>query len=180
MFTWIILMVFYHLVGIGFTNDVTVSTAECIETKPKTTRTIQVSKLQTAMDKNQKLLVLDEEYSPGNRGLEFRIHKNKVKEAILASGAKIRHDSGGRFIVVHVSDKSEKALLKLLPKARILPIDSDLKELISDMDANEKLFFDALRTRASKKYRDAKMKRKPGESPEEKELFSGSCVRDEY
>lgn len=99
---------------------------------------------------------------------------------ISSTGAKVQHDSGGRFMVVEVSDEEEKTLKKQLPGARIVALDSDVKKVEADLDESESLFLEALKIRTSKSYREAKKKSKPGESPEEKAQFSGSCVREEY
>ncbi|MFX0185308.1 MAG: hypothetical protein ACFE95_19675 [Candidatus Hodarchaeota archaeon] len=132
------------------------------------------------MDENLKLLILKEEEPLRERRLGFKIIRSKALKAISSSGAKVCHDSGGRLIVVEVRKKTEKALIKLLPNARLVPIDSDIKDSIIDLDSTESLFLEALKIRTSKKYRTAKKTRKVGDTPEEKELISGSCVREEY
>lgn len=132
------------------------------------------------MDKNLKLLILDKVETTQDRRLEFRMERKKTFNAITASGAKVRHDSGGRFIVVEVPKAVQSKLEKRLPGARIVSLDTDVTDSIADLDPTETLFLKALKIRTSKSYRDAKKKRKFGETPEEKELFTGSCVREEY
>lgn len=129
------------------------------------------------MSKNLKLLVL--EGTPSDRRLGSRMDRNKALNAVAASGAKVRQDSGGRVIVIEVSKDGEKALTKRLPEARIVPVDTDLRDSITDLDETELLFLEALKIRNSKSYRDAKKRRKVGETPEEKKLITGSCTPEE-
>jgi len=132
------------------------------------------------MEENLKLLVLKEEEPLRDRRLGFKIERRKVLKAISLSGAKVCHDSGGRLIVIEVLGEAEKALTKLLPRARLVPVDSDVRDSITDLDSTESLFLEALKIRTSTSYRDAKKLRKVGDTPEEKELISKPCVRDEY
>jgi len=126
------------------------------------------------MNKNLKLLILEE--PPSDERLGPKISRNKALNAISSSGSKIHHDSGGRLIIIEVSKKAEKALVKLLPGGKLESVDYDAKKLIADLDSNDSLFLEALKTRTSKSYRDAKKRRKVGETPEEKELISGHCI----
>lgn len=132
------------------------------------------------MDKNLKLLVLESKDPQKDRRLGFRIDRSKAMNALSRSGAKVRHDSGGRLILIEASEETEKAIAKLLPGAQVIPVDSDKRDSIGDLDPTESLFLEALKIRTSKSYREAKKQRKFGETPEEKKLFSGSCVREEY
>lgn len=132
------------------------------------------------MEDNLKLLVLEGREKSNDKRLGFRIDRSKVLNAIAAVGAKVRHDSGGRFIVIQVSPDKVEAIARLLPDARLLAVDADPKSAVGDMDATESLFVNALQIRSSKAYRDAKSTRKYGESPEEQQLMSGSCVREAY
>lgn len=132
------------------------------------------------MSENMKLLVLEAEEPSRDRRLGLRTNRTKALNAISSSGAKVRHDSGGRLIVIEVPEEAEKALTERLSRARLVPVDSDVRGLITDLDSTESLFLDALKIRTSKNYRDAKKRRKVGETPEEKELTSGPCVREEY
>lgn len=108
------------------------------------------------------------------------MERTKTLNALSLSDAKVSHDSGGRLIVIEVPEEAEQALIERLPGARLVPIDSDVKNIMRDLDPTESLFLDALKIRTSKEYRDAKKQRKYGETPEEKKLFSASCVREEY
>ena len=132
------------------------------------------------MGENLKLLVLEAKESPRDRKLEFRVDRSKALNAISSSGAKVRHDSGGRLIVIEAPKKAEKALTKRLPGARLVPVGSDVRDSIADLDSTESLFLEALKIRTSKSYRDAKKRRKVGETPEEKELVSAPDVREDY
>lgn len=132
------------------------------------------------MDEDLKLLILRPEEASRERGLGFRAERNKALSAIASSGAKVRHDSGGRLIVIEVSVEAEKALTERLAGVRLVPLDSDVTDSIGDLEPTESLFLDALKIRTSKSYRDAKKRRKVGETPEEKELVSGPDVREEY
>lgn len=132
------------------------------------------------MDENLKLLILKEEEPLRDRKLGFKIDRRKALKAISESGAKVRHDSGGRIIEIEILEEEEKILIKLLPRARLVTVDSDVKDSIIDLDTTESLFLEALKIRTSKSYREAKKLRKVGDTPEEKELISGPCVREEY
>ena len=131
------------------------------------------------MDENLRLLVLETREQPKDRRIEFRAERRKLLAALAAAGVKVRHDSGGRLIVVDVSAASEKALAAIAG-ARFLPLDTELKDSIADLDSTESLFLDALKIRTSKGYRDAKSRRTVGDTPEERELISGPDVREEY
>lgn len=132
------------------------------------------------MGENLKLLVIKTEERLRDQRLGFKIDRRKALKAISLSGAKVRHDSGGRLIVIELPEKAEKTLTERLPNARLVPVDFDVRDSIADLDSTESLFLEALKIRTSKSYRDAKKRRKVGETPEEKELMTGSCVREEY
>jgi hypothetical protein len=132
------------------------------------------------MDENLKLLVLEGEKPSIDRRLGLRTSRARVLNMLESSGAKVQHDSGGRLIVVEVSEGTEKDLTERLTGVRLMPVDSDVSDIIDDADSTEALFLEALKLRTSKRYRNAKKRRKVGETPEEKALVSGSCVRDEY
>lgn len=130
--------------------------------------------------KKKKILILEKQERPTSLRMGQRIERKKAISTISSMGGKVRHDSGGRFMVVEVSEEEEKALKKQLRGARIVDFDSDIKEKEVDLDESESLFLEALKIRNSKDYREMKRKSKPGESPEEKKQLSGSCVREEY
>lgn len=131
------------------------------------------------MDKNVKLLVLEEEPSKDQR-LGSRINRTKALNAISASGAKVRHDSGGRFLLIEAPESAERTLTQSVPGARLVSVDSAVQDSIGDLDPTESLFLEALKIRSSKSYRDAKKRRKYGETPEEKEQFSAPDHREDY
>lgn len=132
------------------------------------------------MDGDLKLLVLEGQELSRDRRLGFRIDRSKALNTVSASGATVHHDSGGRLIVIEAPEEAEKTLTERLPGARLVPVDADVKDTIADLDPTESLFLDALKIRTSSSYRDAKARRAFGETPEEQELFTASCVREEY
>lgn len=132
------------------------------------------------MDKVLKLLVIEKDAALKDERLGSRIDRSKTLTALTSMGGKVRHDSGGRLIIIETSKKAEKELSKRMTGVRLVPLDSDVKDIISDLDPNEQLFLEALKIRNSKSFRDAKKKRKFGETAEEKELTSAPCIREEY
>jgi hypothetical protein len=132
------------------------------------------------MDGNQKLLVLEGGEGAQGRRLGARLDRSKVLNAIAASGARLRHDSGGRLMVVEVPEEAEQALAERLPNVRLLPVDADVKDEIADLDPTESLFLDALKLRTSDSFREAKRQRRFGETPEEQRLFTAPDIREEY
>lgn len=132
------------------------------------------------MARTDKLLILDDERSASDRRLGTRIDRARALNAIAAAGAKVRHDSGGRLIVIDARKAAQDALAKSLPTARLVAVDADVKRSISRLDETESLFLDALKIRMSKSYRARKRRRRFGETPEEQALFDASCVREEY
>ena len=130
--------------------------------------------------KNSKLLIVTGKEMSINERFEFKIERSKALNVISSLGAKVSHDSGGRLIVIEIPEKAEQDVIKRLPGARLIPLDSDITNLISNLDSTESLFLNALKIRTSKEYRDAKKKRKVGDTPEEKELISVPDVREEY
>ncbi len=130
-------------------------------------------------DKEKKILILEKQERSTDVRMGQRIERKKAINTISSSGAKVRHDSGGRFMVIEVSKEEERDLKKQLPNARIVELDS-IKEVKADLDESESLFLEALKIRNSEDYREMKRKSKPGESTEEKKQLSGSCVREEY
>ena len=132
------------------------------------------------MKRTERLLILDDERSARDRRLGSRIDRARALNAISTSGAKVRHDSGGRLIVIDARKSAQDALEKALPNSRLVAVDADVKGSIPRLDETESLFLDALQIRSSKSYRDQKRRRKYGETPEEQALFEASCVREEY
>lgn len=133
-----------------------------------------------AVDGNVKLLILEREELPRDRRLGFRMDRRKALNAISSLGAKVRHDSGGRLMLVEVPEEKARDLREQLPGARIVPLDSDVRDSLAELDSTESLFLAALRIRTSRSYREQKRRRVYGESPEEQELVSAPDFRPEY
>lgn len=129
------------------------------------------------MGENLMLLVLVTKTPLKEERLRLKFDRQKELRAILAAGVKIRHDTGGRLILIEVPEGAAKDLLLRLRGARLVPADADVTALLKNIDPTESLFLEALKIRTSKSYRDEKKKRKFGETPEEKMLATGSCVR---
>ena len=129
------------------------------------------------MDGNVRLIVLEGEQGRGDERLGSRMARSRALNAIAAMGGKVRHDSGGRLIVVEVPEHAE-ADLGRVAGARLLPVDADVRRTLPDLDPTERLFADALALRASRPYREFKRTRKYGESPEEQALMTAGCVRE--
>lgn len=121
------------------------------------------------------LLVLE-----GRKGrIEDKSERMRVMNAVTSSGGKVRHDSGGRLLLIDTLGNDEEILKKLPEGVRLLSAEEGAKESIADLDASESMFLDAVRTRISKEYRAKKEGQKPGETPEEIELFTQSCTPEE-
>lgn len=118
-----------------------------------------------------KLLVLE--------GKMDRINRIKAMNVVTSLGGKVRHDSGGRIILIDTLGKDKKILGKLPKGAKLVSVDQDVKSYKVDLDPSEILFLDALKKRNSKDYRSAKKRQKSGETPEEKELFTAPCIEEE-
>ena len=131
------------------------------------------------MNKNYKLLLLEDRDTASNY-LTFRIDRTKAINTIASLKAKVRLDSGGRLMVIEIPDKAEEDLLKRLPNARILSIGGEMSIDTKKFTQDEMLFLNALKKRSSNQYRISKANRKPGDSPEEQQLLSGPCIRNEY
>ncbi|MCB0375313.1 MAG: hypothetical protein KDD04_05280, partial [Sinomicrobium sp.] len=97
------------------------------------------------MDKKLKLLVLEEKNLSRDTGRRLGMARARLKNAIIASGAKVRHDSGGRFIVIEPSKETENYLKKHFPKAKLVALGTDFKgpETTLKLDDDETLFIEA-------------------------------------
>jgi hypothetical protein len=138
-------------------------------------------------DEATMLLILDAEAPAAgdNRALQQRLRRSRALNVIATAGGRVRHDSGGRVIVIGLAgatdrDTAARTIAENLPEAWLGPLGSDLARAVADLDPAERLFVEALRVRTSPAYREAKSRRRVGESPEEQALLSGSCVREEY
>jgi hypothetical protein len=106
-----------------------------------------------------------------------RMYRSRELLAIAAVSGRVRHDSGGRLLLVDLPADVEPKLKKLLPGAKLAPPAGDLKAVSSGLDAGEELFLEALRLRHSPEFTARKAARRFGESAEEQLLTTGSCVR---
>ena len=111
----------------------------------------------------------------GGRG--ERIDRGRELLAVAAVGGRVRHDSGGRLLLVELPEGAEPKLSKLIAGARLARPEGDLRAVSGGLDAGEKLFLEALRLRHSAAFVERKLRRRFGESPEEQLLSTGSCVR---
>jgi hypothetical protein len=103
--------------------------------------------------------------------------KNDIINIVTAEGGKIIHDSGGRIIVVETDGSEEKIRGKLPQGAALVSPEEDARSRFTELDPSESIFLDALNIRSSSNYRTAKRLRKPpGEEPEERKLLSASCT----
>ena len=103
----------------------------------------------------------------------------RILNVVTSSGGKVLHDSGGRVVLIDTRGNDKEILGKLPQGSQLVGADQDVKSSLVDLDPSESLFLDALKLRNSKKYRTAKQRRKPGETPEEIELLSGPCTEDD-
>jgi hypothetical protein len=104
--------------------------------------------------------------------------RRRVKARLRQLGVKVIHDSGARLMVVDAPE-DEKLLDDLLPSGtQLLSPDKAPTELVRNGDEHEMLFARALKLRHSKRYRELKAAQVPGESPEEKEIFSATCMEE--
>jgi hypothetical protein len=131
------------------------------------------------MDKNQKLLIIERGESAGPGRLTPKLERSKILNAVVAAGGKIKHDSGGRLVLVEMPKKAETALAKEVTGIKVVTADTDVTKAVKKMDTTEALFAAALKIRTSPAYRKAKAKRKFGDTPEEQAVLTGSCVREE-
>lgn len=134
------------------------------------------------MKKDLKLLIIDEKDFPIENLSQFRLARSKALNAVETVHSKVTHDSGNRFMVIEGTAAEIKEIQKQLPNAKIVTLNSRFAQSISGLklNPNEEIFVNALKIRTSAKFRKAKDLRKYGETTEEKNLLSGSCVRDVY
>ena len=116
---------------------------------------------------NNKLLIIERP--------EDRFSKVRVTNAVKAAGAKIRH-SAGRIFLLDTRENDEEIRRNLPEGTRLLPTDREIDTTLTDLEPSELLLLDAIRLLESPEYRAEKQRSRPGETPEEQELFSGPCV----
>ena len=130
------------------------------------------------MEESLRLLILEAVQRPKDKRLGGGIDRVKVLNEVASRGGKVRHDSGGRVVVINTADMDEAALTRVAG-ARLVPLDANVRDLLPDLDDNESLFVEALRIRMSPRYRDLKARQRPGETPEEQALLSAPCIPEE-
>jgi hypothetical protein len=124
------------------------------------------------MDEDLGLLVIEsgEEQEPSG------LARVRAIRAVEQAGGKVRHDSGGRLLLVERAGLDEEALREAAPGARLEPADAERPAPDRELDANDTLFLQAVRVRASRGYQEMKRRQVPGESPEEQLMFSAPCT----
>lgn len=128
------------------------------------------------MDDDAKLLILTEEplREPGRPG--GGVERRRALRILAEAGVKVKEDGGGRLLVIDASDAAAKDLEELLPGAKVVALEPGVADRIGELDAQDALFAAALDIRLSPDYLELKRTQKPGETPEEQLLFSGSCI----
>jgi|GEM_PF-3575264 len=112
--------------------------------------------------------------------LNDKSDRAKLVEDLRASGGRVSQDSGGRILVVQVPEASEVEVTKRLPRSsKLLALDTDLKKEAAALDESDALFVDALKLRMSPAFIAEKKSRKPGDTPEEKEMLGAPDFLDE-
>lgn len=91
-------------------------------------------------------------------------------------GVKVVHDSGARLLVIEAPDDPIRLGERLPSGAQLLAADKIPAALVRDSGPHEALFLRAVKLRQTKAYREAKAAQVPGESPEEKEIYSAPCT----
>jgi len=106
-----------------------------------------------------------------------RRQRARVLTQLRTQGIRVKHDFG-KFLIVETPQK--KGVEKSLLKQRIrLESPTERAFKVRGVSPDEKLLVDAFLLRKSAKFRRRKEKQVSGETPEEKELFSGGCVTNE-
>lgn len=125
-----------------------------------------------------ELIVLEEDSTRGGRK-GSGLARKRVLEEMVATGATVRHDSGGRLLVVEISDADADTLRKKPGLVDVAPLDEGAVRQalqVPDLDEQDTLFLRALAIRTSPDYRERKRLRVPGESPEEQLLVTAPCT----
>ncbi len=115
-----------------------------------------------------------------NADLETGLKRKRALDALKARGGAVRHDSGGRLVVVEGPQEGEEQATASLREAAVegaslVPLTEGVEAMISDLTPNERLFLEAVKIRNSPGYREMKARQKPGESPEEQAMFTAPC-----
>jgi hypothetical protein len=118
---------------------------------------------------SEKLLILERP--------EDRFRRVKVINAVKAAGGKIRHSSG-RVFLLETLEKDEEIRRNLPEGTTILPTDQEIRTTLTDLEPSESILLDAIRLMNSSEYHAEKKRYRPGETPEEQELFLGPCIEE--
>lgn len=127
------------------------------------------------MDDDERVLVLPEQ-PRGVNPMVAGVDRRRALRALAEAQVKVRHDSGGRVLIVDADEEALKVLRETLPDVELLPLDVAATERVEKLDPQDALFVEALRVRLSSKYQEIKRGLKPGETPEEQLLFTASCT----
>jgi len=115
--------------------------------------------------------------SPRSAGrLTSGVERKRLLSALSSAGVKVRHDSGGGLLVVEIANENQESALRKYSGLKVLPLDENVGDRLSEIDEQDALFVRALAIRANPKYREAKRRRVPGETPEEQLLLSAPCT----
>ncbi|MEO8219727.1 MAG: hypothetical protein ABI563_02930 [Specibacter sp.] len=127
------------------------------------------------MDNETQVIILPEP-RPGASRPESGIERLRLLGVLADAGVKVRHDSGGRLLVVDASDQAVKAAQESGPDFDSVPLDGELTQRVGDLNAQDALFLQALQLRLSPEYQRRKSEMTPGESPEEQLLRTAPCT----
>lgn len=104
------------------------------------------------------------------------IERRRALSALAEAGIKVRHDSGGRLLVVDASEETVRGLRDTAPDLEVVSLDDEVVDRVGALDAQDDLFARALRLRRSARYREVKSRITPGETPEDQLLRSAPCT----
>jgi hypothetical protein len=103
------------------------------------------------------------------------IERRRALGALAEAGIKVRHDSGGRLLIVDASEETMSGLRDRVPDVDVVPLD-EVVDQVGALDAQDALFLQALRLRMSADYQSVKSELTPGETPEEQLLRTAPCT----
>lgn len=110
---------------------------------------------------------------------EKRSDRQLVKARLRQLGVKVIHDSGHRLMVIEAPDDLKEIEGRLPGGTELISPDKASPKMARKEDEHDLLFAKALKLRQSKAYRELKAGQTPGESPEEQEIFSATCMEEE-
>ena len=106
--------------------------------------------------------------------------RDKVLDILAKYKVKIIHDSCGRVINLDASKLTKEVLCELPKETKVVSLNENIKSHLEKLESGETRFLNALSIRLSSEFKENRKKRKPfGMEPEEKELFTGSCLVEE-